>query len=462
MNAINKQTPSKGTTYQQYLDKEKVPVPEHLRVTNSPDLGDMHLDPSRYTSREMHDLEMRHVWSRTWQFACRVEDIPNVGDYILYDVGDISLIVVRSDENTIKALFNSCLHRGRKLVTEDGCSEKFRCPYHAWTWKTSGDIAFIPCREDFAYAENEGFKLPEALVDQWQGFVFVNPDTSAPPLMDYLETLPDHFKSYDLQDCYKALHVEKVVGCNWKAAQEAFMESYHVIATHPNILNFMGDCNAQYDILGEHVSRAITANAVHSPHLKDLTEQQVLEETLKGSGRVFADVEISLPEGMTAREYLGQMNREQFSKDMGRDYSQVTDAELLDAILYLSFPNTQIWGGYLANIVYRARPNGHNPDQCIFEVMVLVRLPQGADRPAAAKATKLSIEQTFCDAEELGLLGKVFDEDMNNLPHMQAGMKVAQLNGRSGLLLGNYQEARIKHLHNTIDKYIAEGVAREA
>lgn len=457
MNSFTKTTPSDGTTYQQYLDREKVPVPDHLRVTTNPDLGNMHLDPTRYTSMEMHQQEIRHVFSKTWQFACREEDIPEVGDYILYEVADLSLIVVRSTEDEIKAFFNSCLHRGRKLVTENGCKEKFRCPYHAWTWKIDGKAAFVPCKKDFHYANDEAFELPEALVDSWQGFVFVNPDANAGPLLDYLEVLPDHFKDYDLQDCYKALHVEKVVRCNWKAAMEAFMESYHVIATHPNILNFMGDCNAQYDILGDHISRSITANAVSSPHLEPLSEQTVLEETLKGSGRVSGTDDLIVPEGQTARQYLAQLNRDQFTQELGRDFSQVTDSELLDAILYLVFPNTQIWAGYLANIVYRSRPSGNNPDECIFEVMVLQRLPKGAEKPKGVTATKLTADQTFSDAKELGVLGGVFDEDMNNLPHMQQGMKVAAINGRKGLMLGDYQEARIKHLHQIIDKYIEKG-----
>ncbi len=457
MNNINKQTPSEGISYQQYLDRETVAVPEHLRVTNSPDLGDMRLDPTRYTSRQMHDLEIRHVWSKVWQLACREEDIPEVGDHTLYEVGDISLIVVRTAEDEIKAFFNSCLHRGRKLVTEPGCSTKFRCPYHAWTWNIDGSNAFIPCRSDFEHANRDDFRLPEARLDRWQGFVFVNPDSNAGPLLDYLQVLPEHFRNYDLQDCYKAIHVQKVVECNWKVALEAFMESYHVIATHPNILNFMGDANAQYDILSDHINRSVTANAVSSPHLKPISEQKIMEATLSGSGRVFPEGELEVPEGMTARQYLAAMNREQFSQDYQRDFSQVTDAELLDAILYWVFPNIEIWAGFLGNIVYISRPSGHNPDECIFDIMVLQRIPKGNRKPKGVPVHKLGVHQSFSEAEELGVLGGVFDEDMNNLPHMQQGLKVAALNGQNGLVLGDYQESRIKHMHNMIDRYIASG-----
>ncbi|GIX31250.1 MAG: hypothetical protein KatS3mg124_1722 [Porticoccaceae bacterium] len=446
-------------TYQEILDQERVPVPAHLRLCRNPDPGDLHLDPRRYTCPRQLARELEHVFYRTWQFACREEDIPEVGDAVLYEVGELSLIVVRAAPGEIRAYHNSCLHRGRRLVSEPGRYERFRCPYHAWTWDLEGRLRFQPCREDFAWAEAEGFDLPRARVDCWQGFVFVNADPQAPPLLDYLEVLPDHFRDWDLGQCAKVIHVAKEIRCNWKAAMEAFMESYHVIATHPQILEFMGDCNAQYDILGRHVSRAITANAVASPHVAPLPEERILAATLAGSGRVAAEA-AALPPGTTARRFLAERNRESFAETHGRDYSQTTDAELLDAILYLVFPNTQIWGGYLPNIVYRARPLGGDPDRCLFEVLVLERQRPGAPKPRGVAPTRLGPDEPFAAARELGVLGEVFDQDMANLPHMAAGLRAATRNGRKGLLLGRYQEARIAHLHRMLDEYIARGEGR--
>jgi phenylpropionate dioxygenase-like ring-hydroxylating dioxygenase large terminal subunit len=365
--------------------------------------------------------------------------------------------VVRSDEDTIKAFHNSCLHRGRKLVTEDGCKNAFRCPYHAWTWNLDGSIKFVPCRKDFEHAGDAAFNLPEARVGTWQGFVFVCPAQDGPPLEDYLEVLPQHLDGYELDRCYKVIHVQKRIGCNWKVALEAFMESYHVIATHPQLLTFMGDANAQYDILSDHVNRAITGNATTSPHLEPLPVTQVVEDTLRESGRVTTEGEIQVPEGMSARRYLADMNRQAFSEAYGRDFSEVTDSELLDAILYWLFPNIEIWGGYLGNIVYRSRPDGHDPDSCLFDVMVLQRL--GADEPMkpGVPVHVLGEDECFSDAEELAVLGKVFDQDMSNLPHMQAGLKAAALNGRDGLLFGEYVDCRLQHMHAMIDRYIARG-----
>ena len=83
------------------------------------------------------------------------------------------------------------------------------------------------------------------------------------------------------------MHVAKLIRCNWKVAQEAFMESYHVIATHPQILSIIADANSQYDIYGEHVSRNLAAFGAPSPHLGSgqVDPQQTLDGMLQLMGR---------------------------------------------------------------------------------------------------------------------------------------------------------------------------------
>jgi phenylpropionate dioxygenase-like ring-hydroxylating dioxygenase large terminal subunit len=447
-------SPSHGISYQELLDQESVPVPEHLRICNNPKLDSLRLDPSRYTSQAMHDQEAEHVWAKSWQLACRVEDIPNTGDHIVYDVANISLIVVRTEDGSIQAFHNSCLHRGRKLVTEDGCQNTFRCPYHAWTWNLDGSIKFVPCKKDFEHTEDKAFDLPQANVGVWQGFVFINPDVNAKPLDDFLEVLPDHYKDYELDKCAKVIHVQKKIDCNWKVGLEAFMESYHVIATHPQILPFTADANSQYDILSDHISRLITANCMTSPHLQKLPEQEILESMLADGGRMNSETPLEVPEGMSARKFMANLNRETFAAAYDKDFSQVTDSELLDPILYWVFPNIQIWGGFLSNIVYQFRPDGNNPNRCIFDIRLLQRFKDGEEKPTGLKPHVLTDDEAFSDAEELGVLGGVFDQDMNNLPHMQEGLRAASANGRDGLIFGTYQESRIVHMHRMIDRYI--------
>jgi hypothetical protein len=183
-----------------------------------------------------------------------------------------------------------------------------------------------------------------------------------------------------------------------------------------------------------------------------VSEQEVMDALTNTSGRMSTDETLTVPEGMTAREFMAATNYEQFSEMAGKDLSQFsTRSEVLDAILYSIFPNFAPWAGFNPNIVYRFRPNGNDPDTCIMEVMMMMRFPEGTERPADAKVVELRPEQPFSDVEELGALGDVFEQDMCNLPYVQKGMKQSR---KGAVSLGNYQEVRIRHLHQTLDKYI--------
>ena len=100
--------------------------------------------------------------------------------------------------------------------------ESFRCPFHGFTWNLDGSMRNAPCRHDFAHVTDDDWRLPEG-APRPGGFVFINMDPDAPPLEEYLEVLPEHFARWRLEDCWKSAHVAKVIDCNWKPAQEAFM-----------------------------------------------------------------------------------------------------------------------------------------------------------------------------------------------------------------------------------------------
>ena len=101
--------------YQALLDEETRPVPVSLRATSAGHLEPNGIAPSRYFDRDFHQREVEQVWGHVWQMACREEQIPEVGDSVLYEIADWSLIVVRTAPDTISAFHNSCLHRGTQL-----------------------------------------------------------------------------------------------------------------------------------------------------------------------------------------------------------------------------------------------------------------------------------------------------------------------------------------------------------
>lgn len=442
-----------GVSFQDLLDLEEVDVPAYLRENTCPYMGDEDIDVARYTSREFHELEKKKLWPKVWQMVCREEDIPEPGDHFLYNLFDESVIVTRSSETQIKGFINSCLHRGRLLRDEGGCVNQFRCPFHGATWDLQGKFVGIPCEWDFSHLKEKDMNLPEVRVDTWGGFVFINFDKNAPSLQEYMGVMPDHFSRFPLHDYYKAVHVQRVVKSNWKVGAEAFMESFHTVQTHREILTFTGDANSQYDTFGDNVSRSVTPMGVPSPHTTGVTEEDIMKDILALSGRMALDSAegLAMPEGLTARKFIGETNRTLFEEASGDDLSDATLAELEDAILYSLFPNFQVWIGYHGNIVYRFIPNGDDQDSCIFDVMLLMRYPKGTKRPDAVPVHRLNDDQPFSAAPELGALGPVFDQDDGNMGAVQRGMKASR---KGKVSLASYQESRIRHLHQTIDKYL--------
>ena len=137
------------------------------------------------------------------------------------------------------------------LKIKDGkCAKEFRCPFHGWAWHLDGKLKEVPCQWDFPTVSAATHSLPEVRLGHWGGFIFLNPDPDAEPLEDFLGNLSDQFPNLPYERRYKVAHVAKVLRCNWKVAQEAFSEAYHVIATHPTILGSIGDANTQYDVFG--------------------------------------------------------------------------------------------------------------------------------------------------------------------------------------------------------------------
>jgi nitrite reductase/ring-hydroxylating ferredoxin subunit len=502
---------SAGTTYQQLLARDSHPVPEILRTESPMPPGPTRVPVERYFSREFHDLEVEKLWKRVWQMACHEDDIPDVGDYLVYDIADLSFLIVRSGEQEFKAYYNACLHRGRMLRDNRGkWARELRCPFHGWSWKLDGSLKEIPCQWDFPTVKPAEFCLPEARVGRWGGFVFINPDENARPLKEQLGDLDAHFPVLPYAERVKVAHVAKILRCNWKVAQEAFSEAYHVVATHPTILGGIGDANSQYDVFGN-TSRALSPNGTPSPHLagvpaplplpdgrfytrlrhplsgalyERVSEGSVRVTTRDGRTGLFDDhgvriegdlgqvdpnmcdwiggrqlpgaEDTPLPEvPMDAeppevRAAMAAPRREAFRKILGDRMDRVCDAELVDSIYLTVFPNFHPWGSF-NQVVYRFRPHGNDPDECIHECMYFAPAPEG-ERPPAPPIHWLGPDDDWVDAPELGMLAKVFNQDVANLPYVQRGLKTMK---QPFVVFGDYGETKIRHFHELLEKWIA-------
>jgi len=438
---------------QEVLAGDVVPAPATM-LGESPaqDLGDGDLSIERYWSKAWHDQEVEKVWRRTWQLACRLEEIPNVGDHILYEIVHDSLIVVRTAPDTVRAYVNACLHRGTQLRTEGGCVNKFRCPFHGFTWSLEGRLTDIPSAWDFPHIDRADFNLPEAQVGVWAGFVFINFDPHAEPLESYLEILPEHFRAFALEDRYKAIHVAKIMPCNWKLAMEAFIEAYHVPVAHTQVLAYYGDENTQYDVWPgvRHVSRMISVQGVPSPSVAHVSADVTLSH-MRRDVPFYGGRPIELAEGESPRAALAQRAREKIGRASGRDMSAVSDTESLDLIEYMLFPNMVPWGGQSLPICYRFRPLGDNPEKSIMEIMFLFSKAPDRSHPEPAAIHWLAEDEPWSAAKEMGSAAMVADQDTDNLMRIQRGLRATK---KAGVTLARYQESRIRHFHQTLDGYM--------
>ncbi len=500
---------SAGITYKQLLDEDSRQVPDILRAESPLPPGPTIVPADRYYSQEFHDLEVEKVWKRVWQMACHEEDIPEVGDYHVYEIAHLSYLVVRTGEDTFAAYHNACLHRGRMLKSKSGKkAREFRCSFHGWAWGLDGGLKEVPCHWDFPTVSAETHSLPEISLGRWGGYIFINPDENAEPLEDYLGNLSEQFGTLPYENRYKSAHVAKILRCNWKVAQEAFSEAYHVIATHPTILDSIGDANTQYDVFGNY-SRAMSPNFTSSPHIEnewDAPDDARLYTKLRHSltGHIYelgddglvhvtnhrdevskfkadgtwiegpmtqVDTNMcnwiggkQLPDSnviplmqpptdtgnQTVRQIMAEPVRESLRSALGDKVENICDAELLDSIYYTVFPNFHPWGCF-NQINYRFRPNGDNPEECIMECMYLAPIPDDGNYEPCREVHWLTADDDWTDAPELGMLAKVFNQDVVNMPEVQRGLKMLK---EPEIIFANYGETKPRHFHKLLNEWI--------
>lgn len=442
------------------LAKDSRPLPPGLQMTGNHQPEARPIPYSRYTDPAFAQLEAEKLWSKTWQYACRTEDLPKVGDRVPYDVGNVlSLIIVRSGENEFKAFHNACRHRGTRLVNAPGAGKTIRCPFHGWQWHPDGQLAHVPLQFDFDIS-GDSHNLTEVKVEVWENFIFVNPDPAAGPLHDSLGALPEAFSGgRGHGQRYTFAHVSKKLRANWKTVMEAFLEAYHVVETHSDSMPFTGDANTSYEIYDRpngQVSRLITPSAIPSPHLGDDASVQVAADGVAAFFAMAMGIEAPALDTSpgNGRAALAEWRRGLMQQATGKDFSQHCDSELIDSTQFYLFPNFCPWYGDGLPIVYQFLPCGDNPDESVFNVRLTAPLPANGIPPMTAKITHLDFDDYFTgNAPEFGPLCHIFDQDLSNLPFVQKGMYAPRPQDARPTL-GKYTEQRIQHFHNVLGEVL--------
>lgn len=187
---------------------------------------------------EIYEREKEAVFYKTWQFAGYLKDLQSPGDYIAAEIIDQKVLVVRGKDLQLRAFHNVCMHRGHVLAEGSGNKSIFTCPFHAWSYDTTGALRAAGNAENVAGFELTDFHLSEVRAEAFANMVFVNFDLDASPLGAIASDLAAEFETIVPRFDELTLARTEVadIRCNWKFAHDQ-MECYHCPVIHPQIMN---------------------------------------------------------------------------------------------------------------------------------------------------------------------------------------------------------------------------------
>ena len=402
---------------------------------------DRYLDPAAL------DDELRQMWPLVWQVACSVDHVRHAGDWFEYRCGPYSVLIVRGDDDVLRAFQNVCRHRGNLLCQGAGGGlAEIRCGFHNWSWNLRGELREVPSRRGFGTLRNEDLPLLAARVDTWGPLVFVSLDTDVEPLSTWLEGVPGDLAWVGVDDFHCGVTTTTPVSCNWKVVSEGFSESYHVGALHHEMIASFDDIHAPQHFWDRHAVSYQTYG-VPSPRLGDIGDQEVWDSfCLTQGGRLGLPVDQTVPmpdlaPGETAFEALAAaIRRDAATRDV--DLECFSDAEIMGLRQYNLFPNaTVLVSGDSFNVLV-SRP-GTAVDRAELYTLHFRRFAPGSE---AAKPTDIT---NPLDAQRLGL---VFNQDVRVMSAVQRGM------GQPGFThtVISSEERRILNTHRVMDLYLAK------
>ncbi len=432
----------------------------------------------RYIDPDFLRLEFEKLWSRVWQVAARLDEIPEAGDFTVYDIGDQSVLLVRVDEATVKAYHNACPHRGTALG--EGCGKfeggQIMCPFHGWRWNLAGENQFVLERQEFRNGQLQpsDVALKQVKVAVWAGFVFINLDRDAQPFDDFIAPVRDIVEGLAIKDMHHYWWKSIPVPANWKVAQEAFYEAFHVPATHP-----------QLERAGAEVVRGKRDDAPFTHRFV------AYENYANGHGRFYAGKKtpmaghvsdrkgdpledmaarlMLLVEGMDAMvlkedvDVLKSLRGKPIPEgsSLGGEYVKALYAKAALEQRPMPKPVPEIlgmWGGEVVifpnvmilpqagnAMIYRVLPDPMDPNRCTFEILSTKTYPAAITPPRATVEHVTDLH----DPEQLRLIPR---QDLGNIPRIQRGLHSRAMRQT---WLAVEQEKLILNMHQELDRYLS-------
>ncbi len=416
------------------------PVPHAMQV---PDRA----PKERYFDPDFYALEVEQLWPRVWQMACRLEEIPAARDFVEYEILDQSIIVLRTDDMAVRAFQNACRHRGVKVVEGRGtCSSGFTCPFHGWCYGLDGRNTHVTQAKTFAEHNlaPHDIDLTPVRCEVWGGCAWINLDDEAPPLRECIEPFASIAEVWKME----SLRAEKWYACrlpvNWKLAQEAFVEQYHVVETHPELVipgRFAPRDTSTFD-----PKRFVDAE-IHYLHVMSDGMDGMVHANDVCIAEGLRDIELPAADPSVVMSTWQRMFNDAVVSHYRAEGCDIPDLNALEAQginepMGYCFPHFFLLPMYSSASSYRFRPLG--PEETLMEIWSLGRFPEGSDAPRPTPP-----EVWECDDPRWPPIPK---QDFSNLPRQQRGLHAK---GFEYMRLSERAEGHISNFERTVDGFLA-------
>ena len=195
-----------------------------------------------YREPEFLALEEEAIFRRHWHVVCHHSELKAPGDYVVFDLLNDSVIVMRGKDGELRAMMNACRHRAARLLDGRGnCRTRIQCPYHGWSYDTTGALKAVPREADFPDFDVAGCRLNPVELELFMGFVFIRIDGQGPSVAEMWGPFGPELEPYRIADMELVEVVEtEIWDCNWKIAYDNYQESYHVPVGHPALFRMFG------------------------------------------------------------------------------------------------------------------------------------------------------------------------------------------------------------------------------
>ncbi len=404
--------------------------------TEAAGLGTEPVSMEPYRSAAYFELEKEKVFRRSWLIMGRIEDVANIGDYIVKEVEicGVSILITRGAGNVVRAFHNVCSHRGNQVVWEERGTRKtmFRCPYHNWTYGNDGRLLAISDEKKFFGVDKSKCGLEPIQCDTWDGWIFINlnPDNKV-GLADFLGQMGVFLKDIPYPNPGRSIKIQAILKCNWKFLIDAFSESYHIPVLHSKTIgpSFSSPSdpmshlqNAEF--FGPHHSISLYGNNDYKPSEAQLVE--ILAYKGMASENVLAANQSDVTEALRAHRSVNPAKSPTWSMDINE-----------------IFPNFHLdvaGGGFWTHEIWPI-----TQDTSRYEMRFFVPKPE-------------TVREAFHQEHYIARLADVVLEDLANVERTHKGV----MSRAKNVMILQDNEVLIRRMMDTLEKFTQADTLEDA